>query len=237
MTGQGPVVLWDLDGTVLDPAGAITEGIAEALWTCGFAAPENLTQFVGPPIGESLRRYTDVPEDRIAQVISVYRAGYLTEGLRRTRVYPGVEAQLRRLAQLGVRQAVATQKPERIAVEAIDRCGLDGYFATVSGAVDDLARPTGDGAPLHEKPAIIAEALRRLGITAPDPARTVMVGDRRYDAEGARAHGLDCLGAGWGFGQPGELETGCVAVAARADELTGLLEHYIGTGEVAAGAR
>lgn len=237
MTGQVPVVLWDLDGTVLDPAGAITDGIAEALWTCGFPAPGNLGRFVGPPLGESLRRYTDVPEDQIAQVISVYRAGYLTEGLRRTRVYPGVEAQLGRLARAGVRQAVATQKPERIAVEAVDRCGLSGYFETVSGAADDLARPGAGTSGLHDKPAIIAEALRRLGIPVPDPRRTVMIGDRRYDAEGARAHGLDCLGAGWGFGQPGELEAVCTAVAAGADELTELLERYTATGEGDTGAQ
>ena len=111
MSGQRPVVLWDLDGTVLDPAGAITEGIAEALWACGFEAPENLERFVGPPIGESLRRFTDVPEEQIPQVVSVYRSGYLTEGLERTRIYPGIGEILQLLHASGVRQAVATQKP------------------------------------------------------------------------------------------------------------------------------
>ena len=52
MNPQTPVVLWDLDGTILDPAGAITEGLADALWTCGFSVPDNLDRFVGPPIGE-----------------------------------------------------------------------------------------------------------------------------------------------------------------------------------------
>lgn len=97
MSGQRPVVLWDLDGTVLDPAGAITEGIAEALWACGFEAPENLERFVGPPIGESLRRFTDVPEEQIPQVVSVYRSGYLTEGLERTRIYAGIREVLQSL--------------------------------------------------------------------------------------------------------------------------------------------
>ncbi|MDN5632333.1 HAD hydrolase-like protein, partial [Kocuria sp.] len=188
MSPQRPVVLWDLDGTVLDPAGAITDGIAEALWTCGFDVPENLERFVGPPIGESLRRYTDVPEDQIRQVVSVYRAGYLTEGLERTRLYPGIREVLDTLAQRGVRQAVATQKPERIATTVVERFDLAGYFETVSGAADDLAGPgagagNGPGAanapgPLHDKPAIIGEALRRLGALPPDPTRTVMVGDR-----------------------------------------------------------
>lgn len=242
MSPQRPVVLWDLDGTVLDPAGAITDGIAEALWTCGFDVPENLERFVGPPIGESLRRYTDVPEDQIRQVVSVYRAGYLTEGLERTRLYPGIREVLDTLAQRGVRQAVATQKPERIATTVVERFDLARYFETVSGAADDLAGP-GAGAgndpgaanapdaanvpgPLHDKPAIIGEALRRLGALPPDPARTVMVGDRSYDAGGARSHGIDCVGALWGFAQPGELEDECAALAHEPGDLAHLLLPY-----------
>lgn len=226
MENRTPVVLWDLDGTILDPAGAITGGIAGALTQCGFPVPENLDRFVGPPLGESLRRFTDVPEEHIAHVVSVYRKGYLTEGLRLSRVYPGVREELARLAALGVRQAVATQKPEHIAVEVVRRFELSEYFATVSGAADDLARPVSGRAALHDKPAIIGEALRRLGVIDPDPARTVMIGDRRYDAEGARAHGLDCVGAAWGFGEPGELEPGCAAVARAPGDLAHLLKPY-----------
>lgn len=228
MSPQRPVVLWDLDGTVLDPAGAITDGIAEALWTCGFDVPENLERFVGPPIGESLRRYTDVPEDQIRQVVSVYRAGYLTEGLERTRLYPGIREVLDTLAQRGVRQAVATQKPERIATTVVERFDLAGYFETVSGAADDLAGPGAANAPgpLHDKPAIIGEALRRLGALPPDPTRTVMVGDRSYDADGARSHGIDCVGALWGFAQPGELEGECAALAREPGDLAHLLLPY-----------
>ncbi|WP_431812842.1 HAD hydrolase-like protein [Kocuria sp. cx-455] len=226
MITQTPVVLWDLDGTILDPAGAITDGIADALWTCGFSAPENLERFVGPPIGESLRHFTDVPEDQIPQVISVYRAGYLTEGLQRTRVYPGIEKELGRLRTLGVRQVVATQKPERIAVEVVERFGLGEYFDTVSGAADDLARPKDGRVSLHDKPEIIGEALRRLGLSTPDSGRTVMIGDRSYDAEGAHAHGLDCIGAGWGFGQPGELDALCVAVVGAPAGLAAWTDRY-----------
>jgi phosphoglycolate phosphatase len=40
-----------------------------------------------------------------------------------------------------------------------------------------------------------------------------MVGDRSHDVVGARTHGLGCLGAGWGYGAPGELEeAGALAV-------------------------
>lgn len=221
-----PVVLWDLDGTVLDPAGAITGGIARALAEYGHAVPGDLRRFVGPPVGFSLREFTDVPEDQIAHVVATYRARYRTEGLAQTRVYPGVEVLLETLHGAGVRMAVATQKPEPVAELAVERFGLGRWFETVSGAADDLSAPhTGPG-PGHDKPAIIGEALRRLGVEAPDPASTVMVGDRRYDAEGAAAHGIDCLGVAWGFAAEGELGTGFAAVAGDAAELGELLTGY-----------
>ncbi|KLU08269.1 HAD hydrolase-like protein [Kocuria sp. SM24M-10] len=220
-----PVVLWDLDGTLLDPAGAITGGIARALAEHGHAVPEDLHRFVGPPVGWSLRAFTDVPEEEIARVVTTYRARYRTEGLAQTRVYPGVEDLLAQLHGAGVRMAVATQKPEPTAELAVERFGLGRWFETVSGAADDAAAAPRDGA-VHDKPAIIGEALRRLGVDAPDPARTVMVGDRRYDAEGALAHGIDCLGVRWGFAGEDELGTGFAAVAGDAAELGELLDRY-----------
>ncbi|HST70982.1 HAD hydrolase-like protein [Kocuria sp.] len=223
---SAPVVLWDLDGTVLDPAGAITGGIARALAERGHPVPEDLRRFVGPPVGVSLRAFTDVPEEEIPHVVAAYRARYRTEGLAQTRIYPGVEELLASLHAAGVRMAVATQKPEPVAELAVERFGLGRWFETVSGAADDLAAPHARTDLAHDKPAIIGEALRRLGVHAPDPARTVMVGDRRYDAEGAAAHGLDCLGVAWGFAAEDELGHGFAAVAGDAAELAGLLAPY-----------
>lgn len=221
-----PVVLWDLDGTLLDPAGAITGGIARALTEHGHAVPEDLRRFVGPPVGFSLRTFTDVPEEEIPRVVASYRARYRTEGLAQTRVYPGVQEILARLHGAGVRMAVATQKPEPTAELAVEKFGLGRWFETVSGAADDLAAPQANPQLAHDKPAIIGEALRRLGVDAPDAARTVMIGDRRYDAEGAAAHGIDCLGVAWGFADEGELGTGFAAVARDAAELGELLARY-----------
>lgn len=222
---SAPVVLWDLDGTLLDPAGAITGGIARALTEHGHAVPEDLRRFVGPPVGWSLRAFTGVPDEQIPAVIATYRDRYRTEGLAQTRVYPGVEDLLERLHGAGVRMAVATQKPEPTAGLAVERFGLGRWFETVSGAADDAAAAPAPGR-VHDKPAIIGAALHRLGVTEPDPVRTVMVGDRRYDAEGAAAHGLDCLGVAWGFADEDELGTGFAAVAADAAELEALLAPY-----------
>ena len=87
-------------------------------------------------------------------------------------------------------------------------------FATVCGDTLDATRPT--------KADVVGEALQRLG----RPTDAIMVGDRLHDVEGARAYGLDCLGAGWGYAAPGELaEAGAVAVLRDPDALASALRN------------
>jgi phosphoglycolate phosphatase len=66
---------------------------------------------------------------------------------------------------------------------------------------------------LGTKALVIGKVLQRLG--SPAPETVVMVGDREHDVVGARTHGIGCLGAGWGYGLPGELErAGATAICA-----------------------
>ena len=71
------------------------------------------------------------------------------------------------------------------------------------------------------KATVIGEALASLaGRGGHDPACTLMVGDREHDVHGAAAHGIDTLGAAWGYALPGELElAGAVGVVGRPDDL------------------
>ena len=111
-----------------------------------------------------------------------------------------------------MRMAVATSKAEVYAERIVEQRGWTEMFATVCGDTLDRERPT--------KADVVGEALRRLG----DPGPTIMVGDRLHDVVGARTHGLDCLGAGWGYAAPGELEeAGAVAVYAQVGELQAAL--------------
>ncbi len=89
--------------------------------------------------------------------------------------------------------AVATSKPEHYAVPIVEHLGLAEFFETVGG--DEL-----DGS-LANKALVIGQVLARLG--SPDPAAVLMVGDRSHDVEGARAHGIAAIGAGWGYALAG----------------------------------
>ncbi len=211
------LILFDLDGTLVDPAGAITGGIRAALTSHGFPELDAaaLQAMVGPPLVHSLRTIAGVPEDRIPDVVATYRAGYLATGMAQSRPYPGIAHCVEALTSAGTVVAVATQKPEWLAEELLRVQGLRGLFASVHGS------PRDEAAVVAGKTPIIRAALERHGSVAHS---AVMIGDRRHDVEGATANGLGCIGVRWGFAGPGELEdAGAVALVESADELLEVL--------------
>jgi phosphoglycolate phosphatase len=127
-------------------------------------------------------------------------------------VHPGIPELLAELRADGTVLAVATSKPEEFAVRILDHVGLLPAFAGVHGA-------TLDGTVRH-KDQVVAAALA----AHPDGESPVLVGDRSHDVVGARAHGLPCIGAGWGPAPPGELAAaGAAAVAATPAEVPAAL--------------
>ncbi len=211
------LILFDLDGTLVDPAGAITDGISDALRRHGLPVPEDddLQAMVGPPLVRSLTSLAGVPADRVQEVLATYRAGYVESGMARSRPYPGIARCVDALAGRGAVVAVATQKPEWLAEELLAVQGLRHLFASVHGSPRDETAATGGKAP------IIRAALDRHPAAA---GSAVMVGDRRHDVEGATANGLPCIGVGWGFAAPGELEdAGATTLVQSADELLEVL--------------
>jgi|HubBroStandDraft_6_1064221.scaffolds.fasta_scaffold787208_1 phosphoglycolate phosphatase len=195
-------VLFDLDGTLVDSGPSILAALRKALAEEGVPplAPEVEPTLLGPPMYLALPPL--IGEDAAARVVAAYRRIFMGEGfVFRAGLYPGIEALLDGLARERVRLAVATSKPEPTALALLENLGLASRFTTICGDTMDAGRPS--------KSAVVAEALRRLG-TSP---HTVMVGDRSHDVIGARDQGLPCVGAGWGYATPGELEAaGAIAV-------------------------
>ncbi len=212
------LVLFDLDGTLVDPAGAITSGIAGALECAGLPVPSEdmLGTLVGPPLGDSLRG-AGVPEDRLGEVIALYRAGYRAHGMAASRVYPGIAELLERLLAAGMTLAVATQKPTGLARELLRLKGLDTFFEGIHGADGDDPAPDDPG--LGKVP-ILQAALEAADEFGP----VMMVGDRLYDMAAARHLGIPGIGVSWGFAADGELEaSGASAVVHSMPELEAVI--------------
>jgi phosphoglycolate phosphatase len=190
------LVLFDLDGTLSDSAPGILSSLRYALAAHGLPMLDAATErdLLGPPFYESLPPLIG-GEENLPAVIATYREKYGEGGMFDTAAYDGVREVLAVLHVARVRMAVATSKPEAYAIPIVEHLGLTEFFETIGG--DEL-----DGS-LRTKALVIAKVLGRIG--SPDKDSVVMVGDRAHDVLGAREHGITCIGAGWGYGMPGEL--------------------------------
>ncbi|WP_129359700.1 HAD hydrolase-like protein [Rothia uropygioeca] len=230
-------VLFDLDGTLLDPAGAITEGLSDAIAAHGFErpTPEILRKFVGPSTDQSLNRYTDIPEKYHREILATYRGGYLERARASSKLYPGMLELLQDLSQLPAAIGLATQKPLPTTEKLLDDFDIAQYFDVVSGSRDELQPAT-----MHlpaDKAGVIDRALRlldqRVGQNpeygGADPERAVMIGDREYDVAGATTHGIPCIGVSWGFASEDELAgAGAVTVVDDAAQLRAAIAQETG---------
>ena len=189
-------VLFDLDGTLVDSRGTITASIAHALERMGIdaAAGPDVTGLIGLPLFDIFTRSYGLPRADALEAIDHYRRHYDRLSPDGSRVYENVAQDLARLRALDLGLYVATVKPTPIARKVLADVGLERYFDGVAGA--------SMGPERREKTGIIAHALVRFGL---DPARSLMVGDRDQDIDGARANGLRAIGVTYGFGSREEI--------------------------------
>lgn len=244
--GPRTAVLFDLDGTLVDPAGGITGGIEHALGAMGLPIPadEVLNAMIGPKLADGLVSIIGVPPAKVDGVIAAYRQWYGEQGMAMSVVYPGVRELLVQLKSDGVPLAVATQKPEPLAKKLLAHHGLAELFQVIRGSHADETLMPGDPGYRPGKAEIIAAALSALAALssgapagtaaaptndAPAPFGAVMVGDRHQDVLGARSNGLGCIGVSWGFAAEGELAAaGVAALVHTAGELAAELARTDG---------
>jgi phosphoglycolate phosphatase len=205
-------LLIDLDGTLSDSSPGIGRSLRHAFAECGYEPPTDaeIRAAIGPPF-EVTFPSLGVPTGDIARVVDAYRERYEHIGLFENELYPGIVEMLDGLAG-EYTLAVATAKPEPTAVRIIEHFGLANYFTIQAGATIEI----GNGR--RTKGEVIAHALEQLAISPGH--HVVMIGDRDHDVEGARAHGIDCIGVSWGFGSHDELRNaGASAIVDRPAEV------------------
>jgi len=211
------LALFDLDGTLTDPAAGITQSLRRGLKAVDLDADQflPLEQFIGPPLQESFASMGVGPTD-IATAIGGFREYYGSTGIFENEVYEGTDAMLTRLTDAGWTLAVATSKPEPFAIRILDHFNLSDHFSAVVGA-------TLDGTRRH-KIDVIAHALSQMSWQPGATSQAVMVGDRDVDIRGGQAHGLATIGVVWGYGTVEELiEAETSALAATPDDIATVL--------------
>ncbi len=211
-------ILFDLDGTLTDSAPGIIRSVQYALEKCGKGSwnSSDLFCFIGPPLKESFIRFCGMTPEEAAAGLIFYRERFARLGMFENSVYHGIPELLEQLLSNDKILAVATSKPEAYAREILEHYKLAPYFATITGP--------GFNGELPTKADVITETLQRLDVKTNAKTSTVMLGDRQHDAIGAQQNGIAILGAGYGYGAPGELAAaGVKQIVARPEDFLDLL--------------
>ena len=209
-------VLFDLDGTLTDPGIGITNSVwyALKLRNIEVASREELFRFIGPPLLNSYMQYYGLEEDDARQAITDFRVYFEKSGIFENEIYEGIPAMLKTLTEADKRVYLATSKPEKYARMILDHFDITKYFTFICGntMAEDRSRK-------EDVIAFIREACPEVRSD-----NSVMVGDRVYDIEGGRAHGMQTVGVTFGYAAEGELEaSNATYVAHSVTELTEVL--------------
>lgn len=222
-------VLFDLDGTLADSGPLITKTISQTMRElAGIDQPhEAYKRYVGPPLNSSFA-HLGVAEDDIESYIAHYRTAY-NKVYRDTPLFEGVVDLMDSVHDEGFAIALATSKLQTVAEELVKNLGLVGHFDVLCGSLP--------GEVHLGKPAVVENALNQLkragfltegareetGMDVSLRDDVVMVGDRIYDIEGARLHGVRTILVTWGDSWPEE-EALAWKTAATPVELFGILK-------------
>lgn len=203
-------VFFDLDGTLIDPKDGLTKAIQHALEKVG--APDiphtdDLTWCIGPPLWSSFEIMLGPGAD-VGEAVDHYRDFFTDEGMYMADVYDGIGEMFDAFHQVDAQMFIATSKPIPYAQEIIEHFGIHAHIERLFGSELDGTN--------SDKTDLLKFALDETGA---DPARSVMVGDRRFDIFGARNNDIPSIGALWGFGEPDELHL------SEADALAGAPEE------------
>lgn len=195
------VILFDLDGTLMNTKEGITKCAAYALKHYGIYVEDldSLDFFIGPPLHKSFEEFYGFDEKKATEAASVYRERYRDIGVYECEPYTGIEEVLNYLFEKGYQLAVATSKPEIFAKQIMEKFKFSKYFVTIVGSLLDNSRSS--------KKEVIEEAFAQLGVgTVYQKSEVLMVGDRKHDIIGAKQTGIETLGVKYGFARENELQ-------------------------------
>jgi len=190
------LVIFDVDGTLVDSLRDILASMAAAFTGQGLAVPsdDTIKGIVGLSLPVAMDRLAPPGVDAagLEALVAGYKAAYaalrVQNGAAGSPLFPGALAALDRLAaDPGVRLAVATGKSRRGLDGLIAAHGLEGRFASTQVADDHPSKPD---------PSMVLACLRETGIAAGD---AVMVGDTDFDIDMGRAAGVRTVGVQWGY--------------------------------------
>lgn len=190
------LVIFDVDGTLVDSQGLIVRSMEAAFDGVGLPAPSRdaIKGIVGLSLDRAVGLLAPASLDaEVQRIVQTYKDAFFTfrgaEGAAASSpFYPGAREVLDQLrADPWTLLAVATGKSKRGLDALIEAHGLEGYF---------VSRQVADFHPSKPHPSMVYTAVDEAGATR---SQTVMVGDTTYDMDMAKAAGVAAIGVSWGY--------------------------------------
>ncbi len=216
------LVVFDLDGTLIDSVALIVETITAAFDAVGQAVPteKEMRAISGITARDAMAILAPGADpERVETILQSYRTHYQTRaGTAREPLFPGALAALDRLQDdPETILAVATGKGFRGATTLLERHEIIGRFQSIQTPDHNRGKPD---------PQMIETAMEKAGIGR---EKTVMIGDTVHDMRMARAAGVKALGVAWGYHEVVELEeAGAHMVIDSFDALDDALAQLVG---------
>ena len=210
------VILWDLDGTLLDTLQDLRDAVAHALIAHALP-PRSLTE-IRAMVGNGIRKLVEraVPEGTdpavTDRVFEEFRAYYALHCSDTTAPYAGIRKLLTELRAAGIRSAIVSNKADFATKDLVMK-----HF----GDLVDFATGAREDMPKKPAPDMIAYALAEMHAS---PAEAVYIGDSEVDVKTAENASLPGIFVNWGFRDEAELRrAGAQVIVSSPEELRGML--------------
>ncbi len=190
------LVVFDMDGTLIDSLASIKASMRSAFDACGLPQPDAraVSHIVGLSLPQAMDRLCPgLGDAQLDRLVEAYKGSFKSraeaagapsqEGL-----FPGARDALERLSfRDDVLLGIATGKSRRGLDRVLDEHGLSSYFTTTQAADDHPSKP---------HPSMLEQCLRDTGAEVAD---SVMIGDTSFDMEMGQAAGFATIGVEWGY--------------------------------------
>lgn len=218
-------VIFDFDGTICDTGEGILKSAKYALEAFGYNAPdyEELTCFIGPPLLITFQEKFGADAARADELVKKFRERYTNKGVFESKLYDGIKELLISLKKDNIKIGIASSKPQEYIETLLDHFGIKSYFDVICGVTFT--------ADCESKASIIARCQKELNIAGNE---CIMVGDKKYDIEGAKTNLIDSVGVLWGYGTKFEhIEAGAKFIIDKIEDIESVaLGFYEQTEEV-----
>ncbi|MDP6957347.1 MAG: HAD-IA family hydrolase [Planctomycetota bacterium] len=189
------LLIFDLDGTLVDSADDIAESIQQLYRETEREVPEKteITAAIGDGVRTLIERTTPPPYDGLLEkFLPIYERGCL----RQSKLYPEV---LRTLEALPGKKTILSNKPEGLCKKMVTALEIGPHFEGIFG---------GDSFPIRKpNPKVIQNILKR------HPAeRPILIGDSKVDVQTALGAGIPVIAVQYGYHKPGDLDSASVRI-------------------------